>query len=75
MILKSLLFAFQGIPNIASDDDLNDLFSKKCKFDPTVDYDLNDEQAEVVTSKSEDGTIKKIINLKILLIHYLIVQI
>ena len=60
---KNFTFAFQGIPNIASDDDLNDLFSKKCQFDPTVDYYLNNnEQAEVVMAKSEDGTIKKIIN-------------
>ena len=59
---KKFTFAFQGIPNIASDDDLNDLFSKNCQFDPTMDYDLNGEQAEVVTTKSEDGTIKKIIN-------------
>ena len=44
--------------NIISDDDLNDLFSKKCQFDPTMDYDLNDEQAEVVTAKAEDGTVK-----------------
>ena len=58
---KKFTFAFQGIPNIASDDDLNDLFSKKCQFDPTMDYDLNDEQAEVVTTKAEDGTVKKII--------------
>ena len=58
---KKFTFVFQGIPNIASDDDLNDLFSKKCQFDPTMDYDINDEQTEVVTAKAEDGTVKKII--------------
>ena len=58
---KKFTFVFQGIPNIASDDDLNDLFSKKCQFDPTMDYDINDKQTEVVTTKTEDGTVKKII--------------
>ena len=58
---KKFTFVFQGIPNIASDDDLNDLFVKKCQFDPTMDYDLNDEQTEVRITKDEDGTVKKII--------------
>lgn len=59
---KKFTFVFQGIPNIASDDDLNDLFVKKCQFDPTMDYDLNDdEQTEVRIIKDEDGTVKKII--------------
>lgn len=59
---KKFTFVFQGIPNIASDDDLNDLFVKKCQFDPTMDYDLNDdEQTEVRITKDEDGTVKKIV--------------
>ena len=58
---KKFTFVFQGIPNIASDDDLNDLFVKKCQFDPTMDYNLNDEQTEVRITKDEDGTVKKII--------------
>lgn len=58
---KKFTFVFQGIPNIASDDDLNDLFVKKCQFDPTRDYDLNEEQTEVRITKDEDGTIKKIV--------------
>ena len=58
---KKFTFVFQGIPNIASDDDLNDLFVKKCQFDPTMDYNFNDEQTEVRITKDEDGTVKKII--------------
>lgn len=61
---KKFTFVFQGIPNIASDDDLNDLFSKECHFNPTMDYDLDGEQAEVIAAKSEDGTVKKIIKPK-----------
>lgn len=38
---KSFLFMIDGIPNIATDNDLNDLFSTKCKFDATKDYSLD----------------------------------
>lgn len=58
---KNFTFAFQGIPNIASDDDLNDLFSNDCNFDPTKYYDINTEQNEFDVVKMEDGTVKKII--------------
>lgn len=58
---KKFIFSFQGIPNVASDDDLNDLFSKKCQFDPTKNYDINNDNNEVTITKSEDGSVKKII--------------
>lgn len=35
---KTFIFKFDGIPSIASDDDLNLLFSNKCKFDASKNY-------------------------------------
>lgn len=38
---KSFVFVFDGIPTVASDSDLNLLFSTKCQFNATVDYFLD----------------------------------
>ena len=51
-------FTFDGIPSIASDDDLNLLFSEKCKFDPTKNYFLESLEDEIV--QNEDGSPKMV---------------
>ena len=51
---KTFAFQFSGIPSVATDDDLNDLFTKKLGFDVTKSYSL-DEEMETSTKIDENG--------------------
>lgn len=51
---KTFAFQFSGIPSVATDDDLNDLFTKKLGFDVTKSYSL-DEEIETSTKIDENG--------------------
>lgn len=51
---KTFAFKFSGIPSVATDDDLNDLFTKKLGFDVTKSYSL-DEEMETSTKIDENG--------------------
>ena len=51
---KTFAFQFSGIPSVATDDDLNDLFTKKLGFDVAKSYSL-DEEMETSTKIDENG--------------------
>lgn len=51
---KTFAFQFSGIPSVATDDDLNDLFTKKLGFDVTKSYSL-DEEMGTSTKIDENG--------------------
>lgn len=55
------LFMFNSIPKVATDDDLNDLFTKKSAFDASKQYYL-DEEMETIQTMDENGkTISKVV--------------
>ena len=62
---KTFVFKFNGIPSVASDDDLNALFTKKSTFDPSINYYIDDTKSEVVEDE-ETGqkTIKRVLPTK-----------
>lgn len=62
---KTFVFEFPTTPRIADDNDLQKLFSEKCKFNPNMDYSNSSEEYEESIEKDENGKEKKVMKKKV----------